>query len=194
MKRQTKVTEIKKSEEGEEEAMKGQKGLTRREMLKLSAAVGAGSLLVACGPTVTSTVASTGASTPIPPTVAPTAVPPTVAPTIVSPTSAPVATAAAGPVTLELPDPTGALEVTQLFSARLDDLAGKTICEVSNSSWEAARTFPLIRELLQKQFPTAKIIPYTEFTMGSNQIGNDLELGNKLKAAGCQAAIVGNAG
>jgi len=71
-------------------------------------------------------------------------------------------------------DPTGSAEVTQLFAPRLADLNGKTICEVSNDSWEAQRTFPLIRALLQKQFPTAKIIPYTEFTHGNIPI-NDLE-------------------
>jgi len=190
MKRQTKVTEKKMSEEGVEEAMKGQKGLTRREMLKLSAAVGAGSLLVACGPTVTSTVASTVASTLVPPTIAPTAVPPTVAPTIVSPTSAPAAAAAAGPVTFELVDPSGAFEVSKLPAPRLDTLEGKTICEISNDSWQAQRTFPYLRDLITKQYPTAKIIPYTEFPTTIDVAS----IADLAKKAGCDAAIVGNGG
>jgi len=41
--------------------------------------------------------------------------------------------AGAGPVTLEVYDPTGAFEVTNLFSPRLDTLEGKTICEVGHS-------------------------------------------------------------
>jgi hypothetical protein len=100
---------------------------------------------------------------------------------------------AAEPVTLQVYDPTGAIEVTQLFAPRLADLHGKTICEVSNASWEDNRTFPLIRELLQRQFPTAKIIPYTEFPMGIAPIDID-KIGDIVKAKGCQAAILGNAG
>ena len=100
---------------------------------------------------------------------------------------------AQSPVTLEVYDPTGAIEVTQLFAPRLADLNGKTICEVSNGSWEDSRTFPAIRELLQRQFPTAKFVPYTEFPVGSAVIDVD-KIGDMVKQKGCQAAIVGNAG
>jgi hypothetical protein len=100
---------------------------------------------------------------------------------------------AAEPVTLKVYDPTGAIEVTQLFAPRLADLHGKTICELSNGSWEAYRTFPVIRELLQRQFPTAKIIPYTEFPEGTAKIDVP-NIGNVVKQKGCQAVIVGNAG
>ena len=167
--------------------MKGQKGLTRREMLKLSGTVAAGSLLVACAPTVTSTVASTL----VPPTVAATAsVPPTVAPTAVPPTSVP---AAAGPVTLEVLDPSGAYEVTQVFAPRLSTLEGKTICFLSDEHWEADRTLPLIQDLLQKQFPTVKFVSRTEFPMGTTGI-DVAGIGNMVKAKGCDAVILGNAG
>jgi hypothetical protein len=100
---------------------------------------------------------------------------------------------AAGPVTLEVYDPTGAVEVTALFSARLDTLEGKTICLVSNSGWEARRTFPLIQELLQNQFTAATIIPYTEFPEGTGNIDVE-EIGTIVKEKGCDAAITGNAG
>jgi len=166
--------------------MKGQKGLTRREMLKLSAAVGAGSLLVACAPTVTSTVASTL----VPPTIASTAVPPTVAPTIVPPTSAP---APAGAVTLEVFNPVGAYEVTQTFAPRIDTLAGKTICEVTNGSWEAARTDPYIIDQLKKLYPTATFIPSSALPKLSTTI-EVAGLEDAVKALKCDAVIVGNAG
>lgn len=171
--------------------MKGQKKLTRREMLKLSGTVAAGSVLAAA---CASAVAPTPVPpTPVPPTVAPTAVPPTVAPTKVPPTSAPAPAVAAGPVTLEVYNPSGAFAVTQTFSARLDTLAGKTICEVMNGSWRYEDTFPLIRELLQKQFPTAKFITYDKFPALSK--ATDVAgLEDAVKAAGCQAVIVGNAG
>ncbi|MFC1990308.1 hypothetical protein ACFLVW_07155 [Chloroflexota bacterium] len=95
-------------------------------------------------------------------------------------------------VTLEVLDPCGLVGVTGTHAPRLSELSGKTICELSNGAWEANRTFPLIRELLQKQFPTAKVIPYTEFPVGHDQIDID-EIGKIVKDRGCQAAIVGNA-
>ncbi len=101
---------------------------------------------------------------------------------------------AAEPVKFTLYDPTGAIVVSKLFNPRLDTLEGKTICMVSDDMWQSSRTFPLIADLLQKQFPTAKIIPWDKFPSGSSNLQNDAEMGNKLKAAGCQAAIVGNAG
>lgn len=99
---------------------------------------------------------------------------------------------ASNPVTLKVYDPTGAIDVTQLFAPRLTDLHNKTICELSNGLWEHDRMFPLIRELLQRQFPTAKIIPYNEFPVGSTKIDVD-DIGDILKRKGGQAVIVGNA-
>ena len=108
---------------------------------------------------------------------------------------------AAGSVTLKLYDPSGAFEVRQVFAPRLNDLNGKIICELSDGQWEDNRTFPVIREQLQRLHPTAKIIPYTEFpheSSGSASGGGfaiDLDsTANVVKQKGCQAAIVGNAG
>ncbi len=102
-------------------------------------------------------------------------------------------TTAQGAVTLQVFDPTGAIEVTQLHAPRLADLSGTTICEVSDAMWQGDRTFPVIRELLLKQFPTAKVIPYTEFPQGEKDMDSD-NLVKIAKQKGCQAAIVGNAG
>ncbi len=102
-------------------------------------------------------------------------------------------TGAGDPVTLEVYSPTGAIEITQLFSPRLSSLDGKVICELSNDSWETHRTFPAIREQLQKQFPTAKIIPYTEFPQGKLELENAEDIGNMIIGKGGQAVIVGNA-
>jgi hypothetical protein len=104
----------------------------------------------------------------------------------------PVATAQS-PVTLTVYDPTGAFEVTQTFAPRATDLNGKTICEVSDGMWEGDRTFPLIGQLLQKQFPTAKVISYDKFPV--LQLATDVPgLEDAVKKAGCQAVVVGNAG
>ncbi len=105
--------------------------------------------------------------------------------------SAPAANAQA-PVTLEVYDPTGAFEVTQLHAPRLADLNGKTICEISDNLWETDRTFPLIRGLLQKQFPTIKIIPFDKMPAATTDAAS--KLGEAVKKAGCEGAIVGNAG
>ena len=101
--------------------------------------------------------------------------------------------AAATSVELKLYNPTGAREVTTLFAPRLDTLAGKTICELSNNGWQAHRTFPLVRELLKRQFPTAKIIPHTEFPSGTTDIQTKKAI-DAIKKAGCDAVITGNAG
>jgi hypothetical protein len=101
--------------------------------------------------------------------------------------------APATPVKLEVHDPTGAYEVTKLHPRRLDTLEGKTICEISvGGAWQFERTFPVIRELLQKKYPTTKIIPYTEFPVGA--VWPDKKTLELIKEKGCQAAIIGNGG
>ncbi|MBI2859498.1 MAG: hypothetical protein HYX90_10505 [Chloroflexi bacterium] len=96
-------------------------------------------------------------------------------------------------VKLEVLDPCGSTGAITPHAPRLPDLNGKTICEVSNGRWEDYRTFPLIRDRLLRQFPGARIVPYTEFPIGSDQIDTE-EIGQLVKRKGCQAAIVGNAG
>ncbi len=109
----------------------------------------------------------------------------------VSPETAAAQTAA--PVKLEAYDPTGAFQITQTFAARLGDLNGKTIVEVSDDSWQADRTFPLIRQLLQKQFPTVNIITWDKMPVLDTKV--DVPgLEDAVKKAGAQGAIVGNAG
>ena len=100
---------------------------------------------------------------------------------------------AQSPVTLTVYDPTGAFQVSQTFAPRLADLNGKTICELSDDSWEAPRTFPAIRLLLQKLFPTVKFVTSDQFP--TILTGTDVSgLEDVVKAKGCQGAIVGNAG
>jgi len=96
------------------------------------------------------------------------------------------------PVTLEVLNPVAAKQLGELHAPRLKDLNGKTICELSTAAWEARRTFPFIREQLQKQFPTMKIIPYTEFPLGTINI-DVADIGETLRKKGCQAVITGNA-
>lgn len=100
------------------------------------------------------------------------------------------------PVELKVCDPTGGVEVTQLFAQRLPDLNGKVICELANRMWESTRTFPYLREVLQKRFPTVKIIPYTDMPFFDERSTAEqlAEVARLVKAAGVQGAIIGNAG
>ncbi len=94
---------------------------------------------------------------------------------------------------LELYSPLGGTEVTVLHPPRLADLNGKTLCELSDDSWQAHRTFPALRTALQRQYPSTRIIPYTEFPIGRSEIDSD-ETADMVVRKKCQAVIVGNAG
>ncbi len=95
--------------------------------------------------------------------------------------------------------PTGSIEVRQTFAPRLPDLHGKTICELSNGAFEAARTFAYMREVLQSRFPTAKFVPFSEFPNGHGSKGggsyaiDDDGIVEMVKARGGDAVITGNA-
>ena len=97
-----------------------------------------------------------------------------------------------GSMTMVVNHPAGGLEPTQFHATRLRDLNGKTICELSNGKWEDQRIFAAIRESLQKRFPDAKIIPLTEFPVGSEQIDKESTI-DLIVQKGCQAVITGNA-
>jgi len=96
-------------------------------------------------------------------------------------------------VKLEVYIPTGSTQVVQSHATRLTTLAGKTICELSNGEWGAHRIFPAIRELLRKRFPDAKLVPFTEFPVGTEKIDNEATI-DRVARRGCDAVIVGNAG
>ncbi len=99
---------------------------------------------------------------------------------------------------MEVYNPGGAVQVTNVHAPRLDTLKGKTIGEVTNGKYQFDRTFPVLREVLKKRFPDAKIIPYTEFPIGLYPGGGgsvDPEnIGELAKEKGCDCVIVGNAG
>jgi hypothetical protein len=66
---------------------------------------------------------------------------------------------------------------------RLDTLAGKTICEVSNGdTFRCPQSYPIIREALLKRFPGANIVPYTELPISEVEA-----LGPEKKEATCAA-------
>lgn len=95
-------------------------------------------------------------------------------------------------VTLEFHDPSGALEVTQPFAPRIPTLDGKRIGFVSNEQWQAFRMLPLLRDLLQADFPTAELLPIDAYPQGNVLIPTE-ETAKAVKQSGVDAVIVGNA-
>jgi len=93
---------------------------------------------------------------------------------------------------LEFYDPSGALEVTQPHARRLPALAGKRIGFVSNEQWQAYRMLPMLKEMLEADFPGIEVLPIDTFPQGNALIGTE-ETAKKVKQSGVDAVIVGNA-
>ena len=94
--------------------------------------------------------------------------------------------------TLEFYDPSGTLEVTQPFAPRLSSLEGKRIGFVSNEQWQAYRMLPLLKELLEKDFPGVEVLPIDAYPQGNAVIGSE-ETAAQVKQSGVDAVIIGNA-
>jgi hypothetical protein len=93
---------------------------------------------------------------------------------------------------LEVFDPSGATEVTQLHAPRLDSLDGKTIGFISNDMWQAHRMLPLLRDWLAENYKDVTLIAENEFPMGNTLMDTD-EAVDQLEARGVDAVIIGNA-
>ena len=94
--------------------------------------------------------------------------------------------------TLEVYDPSGATEITQLHARRLDSLEGKTVALLSNDMWQAHRMLPMLRQLLESRYAGITVIPETEFPMGNTPIDKE-ETVDMLVERGVDAVIIGNA-
>jgi hypothetical protein len=151
-------------------------GISRREFLKDAgliaggAALGSTALLASCGGSVTTTQTKTQ-------------------------TQLATTTVTAAPASAEMTvyDINGAHEIVSLFAARLGDLNGKTVAGLAAdpTKWQTHRTFPYIFEQIKAKYPQVKIIPQTEFTMGTGI--NDEAVADAVKAKGVDACVVGNA-
>jgi len=95
-------------------------------------------------------------------------------------------------VTLEFHDPSGTLEITQPFARRLESLEGKRIGFVSNEQWQAYRMLPMLKRMLEDDFPGIEVLPIDAFPQGNLLIGNE-DTAALVKKSGVDAVIVGNA-
>jgi len=95
-------------------------------------------------------------------------------------------------VRLEFHDPSGALEVTRPHAPRLASLEGRLIGFVSNEQWQAYRMLPMLKEMLEADFPGITVLPIDTFPQGNALIGTE-ETAAQVKKSGVDAVIVGNA-
>ena len=93
---------------------------------------------------------------------------------------------------LEFHDPSGALATTVPHAPRLASLAGKRIGFLSNEQWQAFRTLPLLKQLLEADFPGIEVLPIDTFPQGNANIGAE-ETAALVKRSGVDAVIIGNA-
>jgi len=101
-----------------------------------------------------------------------------------------------GQVKLQVLKPFTEKRITAKNAARLDTLEGKTICEISGG-WKTDKTFPVIRELLQKKFPSVRFVPFTEMPPSPHGASHELVLGKiveQIKEKRCDAVLIGNGG
>lgn len=81
----------------------------------------------------------------------------------------------------------------QSLAPRLDTLAGKTICGLSNGAFRFDETWPLLKRLLAQRYPGVRFAGWEEFGTVSDKDNeaalNDLPA--KLRQYGCDALISG---
>lgn len=77
----------------------------------------------------------------------------------------------------------------------LPDLNGMVIGELWNHGFRGDETFPMIEDIIHKQYPGARFISYKDFgnfhdpTYEAKMMA---DLPNKIRKLGCNAVIVGN--
>lgn len=93
---------------------------------------------------------------------------------------------------IEFYDPSGSIEVTQAHAPRLTALEGKRIGFVSNEQWQAFRMLPMLKDMLEADFPGIEVLPVDAFPQGNALIGTE-ETAALVKKSGVDAVIVANA-
>ena len=95
-------------------------------------------------------------------------------------------------VRLEFHDPSGAIGATAPHARRLASLEGKRLGFLSNEQWQAYRTLPLLKRLVETDFPGTEVLPVDAFPQGNANIATE-ETAELVKRSGVDAVIIGNA-
>ena len=74
-------------------------------------------------------------------------------------------------VKLEFHDPSGMLDASKPYAPRLASLAGKRIGMLSNGQWQAYRMLPLLKTLLEADFPGIEVLSEDNYPQGNTKIG-----------------------
>ena len=80
----------------------------------------------------------------------------------------------------------------QPFAPRVAALDGKRVGFVSNDQWQAFRMLPLLKKLLEADFPGIEVLPLDAFPQGNALIGSE-ETAAQVRQSGVDAVIIGNA-
>ena len=93
---------------------------------------------------------------------------------------------------IEFHDPAGTLAPSQPHAARIDTLDGKTVGFLTNEQWQAHRMLPRLKELIEADFPPARVLAVDAFPSGNAEIPKDATAA-LVQQAGVDAVIIGNA-
>jgi hypothetical protein len=93
---------------------------------------------------------------------------------------------------LEFHDPSGTIAATERHAPRLPTLAGRRLGFLSNEQWQAYRMLPLLKSLLETDFPGIEVLPIDAFPQGNAHIGTE-ETAGLVKRSGVDGVIIGNA-
>jgi hypothetical protein len=95
-------------------------------------------------------------------------------------------------VELEFFDPSGVLDITQAHAPRLNTLDGKRVAMLSNDQWQSNRTLPMLKSIMESDFPGLEVLPLDTFPSGEHIIGADSTI-QHVKDSGVDAVVIGNA-
>ena len=93
---------------------------------------------------------------------------------------------------MEIYDPTGSIEVTRRHAPRLSSLHGKRIGFLTNEQWQAYFALPLLKSVIEEDFPGAVTLAVDAFPKGNDRIGRE-DTARIVKESGVDAVIIGNA-
>lgn len=95
-------------------------------------------------------------------------------------------------VKIEFYDPSGTIHISRSHAARLASLEGKRIGILSNGQWQAHRVLPMLKTMIEEDFPSAHVLSADNFPQGSAFIGTE-ETAQLVKQSGVDAVVIGNA-
>ena len=77
------------------------------------------------------------------------------------------------------------------LAQRLDNLEGKTVCELWDGLFRGDEIFPVLEKGLSERFPGVKVVPWTDFPKDGDHAFPDWKAHPKaLAEKGCDAVIV----